>query len=313
MAGVGKTSLALHASHALAGVFPDGQYFLDLQGHTQETRPMEPADALATLLHLAGLRPDQMPSTLEGRAAAWRAAVAGRQVLIVLDNVVAADQIRLVLPGDGMTVVTSRRRLFGLAGTTPLSLDVLSPADAITLFTRIAGERAVGDAAADGWAVAAEIVTLLGHLPLAIRLAAARVASRPHWTAADLLFRLRDDTRRLGELDAIGTCGVTKAFELSLRDVDAGQTRMVTLLGRHFRTDFDLPAVAALAGMPQRQAEYLLEQLVDQLLQPRHGRYAVHNLLRDYARMLTAEPDHSHHTEGGQVYGDSRRFLSRPA
>jgi transcriptional regulator with XRE-family HTH domain len=314
MAGVGKTILAVHAGHALAGMFPDGQYFLDLHGFTPENRPMDPADALTALLRMVGLRPDQIPSTLDGRAAAWRAAVAGRRVLIMLDNAAAAEQIRPVLPGGGMTVVTSRRRLLGLAGAIPLSLEVLPPAEAITLFTRVAGERAMSDGAADGWAVVAEIVALIGYLPLAIRLAAARFANRPHWTAADLLVRLRDDTRRLAELDIVGNCGVTGAFELSLQDIDAIQARMLNLLGRHSRADFDLPAVAALAGMPPLQAEYILEQLVDKhlLLQPEQGRYALHGLLRDYTRTLAAA-DRVHHTERGQMYGDSNRFLSRPA
>jgi transcriptional regulator with XRE-family HTH domain len=313
IAGVGKTSFAVRAGHALADTFPDGQYFLDLHGQAPGRPPMTPADALAALLRMAGLRQEQIPATLEGRAAAWRVAVAGRRLLIVLDDAAAVDQIRPLLPGAGAILVTSRPRLLGLAGTVSLSLDVLRPAEAIRLFAGAAGERVDGD----GPAVVAEIVELLGHLPLAIRLAAARIASRPHWTATDLLDRLRDHTRRLAELDVVGAGGVAGAFERSLRDIDVQQTRLLGLLAWHFRADFDPPAVAALAGLPQRQVEYILERLVDQHLleQPGRGRYAMHGLLRDYIGTLAGAPErHAERRQSyGGPYGGPYRFLSRPA
>lgn len=306
MAGVGKTSLAVAAGHGLAAAFPDGQYFLDLRGHAPGRPPLSPPDALAALLRMAGLEPERIPPTAEGRAAAWRAAVAGRRVLTVLDDAAGVEQIHPLLPGAGVVLVTSRARLFGPAGGVSFSLDVPPPAEACALFGRVAGERA----ACAGPGVVAEIVELLGRLPLAVRLAAARLASRPCWTAVDLLVRLRDDTRRLAELEVVGAGGVADAFESSLRDADAEQRRMVGLLARHFPADFDPSAVAALAGLPQRQVEYVLERLVDRhlLRQPGRGRYAMHVLLRDH---LVTRPGALAETRRGR--DDAYRLLSRPA
>jgi transcriptional regulator with XRE-family HTH domain len=166
MAGIGKTALAVHAAHRLADEFPDGQVFLQLHGHTPGHQPVDPADALASLLQASGIPAQNIPDGLEPRAWLWRDHLAGRRMLLVLDNAAGTGQVVLLLPGDGecLVLVTSRRHLPG--AVTPVLLDVLTPALAAQMFTRLA-PRAPGSPGE-----VAEVVRLAGFLPLAISLPA---------------------------------------------------------------------------------------------------------------------------------------------
>ncbi|MFD8491847.1 BTAD domain-containing putative transcriptional regulator [Amycolatopsis sp. NPDC059657] len=275
MAGVGKTALALHVAHRLKPRYPDGSLFVDLHAHTAGRTPMDPASALAVLLRALDVPAERIPEPLDERAALWRAELSRRRVLVLLDNAASAEQVRLLIPGTpgSLVLVTSRRRLQALAGATVFSVDVLAPAEAVALFCRVLGRDVPAD----------EIVELCGYLPLAIRIAAARLRHRPQWTPARLAERLR--AQRLGCL-AVGDQGIAAAFRLSYCQLDSEQQRMFRLLGVHPGADVDVYAAAALAQLPADKAELLLEDLLDAhlLLQHSPGRYRFHDLIRDYAR-----------------------------
>lgn len=285
MAGVGKTALAVHAAHRLAERYPDGQLFCDLHAHTPGARPVEPERALERLLQMLGVPAEAIPDGLEQRSERWRAELAGRKVLVVLDNAASAAQVRPLLPGtpDCLALITSRRRLGAVDGAGVLSLDVLPADEALALFSNVAGARS---AAAEHQA-AVEVVALCGHLPLAIRIAATRLAHRPLWAVSSLRDKLRAESGRLGQL-ALEDRGVGAAFALSYAQLDPDQQRAFRLLGLHPGADFDAYSVAALAQIAPDRAETLLESLVDfhLLLHLNAGRYTFHDLLREYARDL---------------------------
>ncbi|GLZ41929.1 AfsR/SARP family transcriptional regulator [Actinokineospora sp. NBRC 105648] len=291
MAGVGKSALAVHAAHRLAPHYPDGQLFVDLCGFTEGRDPVEPFDALDRVLRAIGLTGEQIPATLDERAALWRGRVAGKRVLTVLDNAAHESQVRPLLPaGPGcLVLVTSRRRLAGLDDTRAVSLDVFSRADAITLFTRATDHDPVAAARPDR---VAEIVELCARLPLAIRVAAARLRHRSAWTVDHLAERLRDEHRRLTEL-AAGDRSVTAAFDLSYAHLDRPRQRMFRLLGLHPGPDIDVAAAAALTRVPTDDAGRLLEDLVDAHLvqQRKPGRYRMHDLVRAHAARLVVQTD----------------------
>jgi len=227
---------------------------------------------------------------VSSRSLADLISLAGRRALVVLDNVADTAQLAPLLPGGRhcLTLTTSRRRLIGLDGALPVSLDVLPPDEAVALLARVVGDRVAAEPVA-----AAEVARLCGYLPLAIRLAAARLAHRPKWTVADLVARLRAADPPLAELAADGR-SVAAAFTLSYQHVSEAARRMFRLLGLHPGVDFDTHMSAALADLPVTVAEDLLEDLVNaHLLEaPAAGRYRFHDLLRDYARQLVAtEPD----------------------
>ncbi|CAL9342533.1 Regulatory protein AfsR [Actinosynnema sp. ALI-1.44] len=290
MAGVGKTTFAVHVAHHLADRYPDARLFLDLHAHTAGRGPTPTAAALEALLRALGVPKQDVPDGVDERSALLRATLAGHRVLLVLDNAESAAQVRPLLPGaaGSLAVVTSRRRLLDLPAWS-LSLDVLPFPDAAALFCGVVGDgrpERQPDAAA-------EVVRLCENLPLAIRLAAARLRSRPQWTVEHLAGRLRDN-RRLTEL-AAGDLGVASAFELSYAALTEDRRRLFRLLGLHPGADVDVEAAAALADADPDDVEPLLEDLVDvHLLQePVPGRYRFHDLLRDHARKTAAdtEPD----------------------
>ncbi|MEO3887096.1 BTAD domain-containing putative transcriptional regulator [Nonomuraea sp. B5E05] len=282
MAGIGKTALAIRAAHALAGQYPDGQLFVDLQAHTAGHEPIEAGAALETLSRQLGVPAERIPSSVAARAALWRAELAQRRVVIVLDNAADTDHVRPLLPGasDSLVLVTSRRRLVDLDGARTLSMDVLPAKDGVRLFTSIVGERATAEPSA-----VLDVLQLCGFLPLAVRIAAARLHHRPRWTVGYLAGRLRDERRRLAELSTPDR-GVAAAFTLSYRHLDAERQRMFRLLGLHPGRDVDVHAAAALAGVPADHAETLLEDLLDAHVLAQHepGRYTFHDLLREHAR-----------------------------
>lgn len=281
MAGIGKTTLAIHAAHLLADRFPDGQLFVDLHAHTPGQEPVEPAAALETLLRQLGLAADQIPAEGTDRSALWRAELAGRQALIVVDNVAGTEQVRPLLPGAtaSLMLITSRRRLTDLDGAQALSMELPSAQETTELFIAIVGERAISEPVA-----VLDVLHLCGLLPLAVRIAAARLRHRPRWTVRYLAERLRDERRRLAEL-ATPERGVAAAFALSYRQLEPGRQRLFRLLGLHPGADIDAYTAAALADLPLDEAETILEDLLDahMLLQHEPGRYTLHDLLRHYA------------------------------
>jgi tetratricopeptide (TPR) repeat protein len=283
MAGIGKTALAVHAGHRIAERYPDGQLFIDLHGFTQAMAPVEAGDALDRMLRGLGVPGDRIPADLDDRAGLWRSTLAGRRMLIVLDNAATEAQVTPLLPGTPgcLVMVTSRRSLVGLAATDNLSLDTLPLADAIMLFTRAAGEQRL---AGESPALVAEIVELCGCLPLAIWIAAARLRPHPAWRLGNLVERLRGQQQRLPELEA-GQRGVTAALEVSYRQLSTKQRRLYRRLGLHPGPDMDTYAAAALAGTsPWRAGRLLDELLVAHLLQePVPGRYVFHDLVRAHA------------------------------
>ncbi|MFI1256442.1 AfsR/SARP family transcriptional regulator [Streptomyces netropsis] len=302
MAGVGKTTLAVHAGHRLADHFPDGQLFIDLQAHTAGQAPLDAGAALEILLGQLGVPTQQIPASVADRAALWRSELSGRRVLAVLDNALGADQVRQLLPGASraLILITSRRRLTDLDGAHALSLDVLPAADALELFTAIVGERA----AAEPLAVL-DVLQLCGFLPLAVRIAAARLHHRPRWTVAYLADRLRDQRRRLSEL-ATSERGVAAAFTLSYEQLTPDQQRMFRLLGLQPGRDISPEAASALTDLPLEQAETLLEDLLDAHVLTQHQlcRYTFHDLLREHALATAAaqEPPNAQREALGRLF-----------
>ncbi|BEL02951.1 BTAD domain-containing putative transcriptional regulator [Actinoplanes sichuanensis] len=280
MAGVGKTTLAVRAAHRLADGFPDGQLFVDLRANTAGQDPVAAPAALEILLRQLGVT--EIPRTEQERSALWRAETRRRRVLVVIDNAADEAHVRPLLPGasDSLMLITSRRRLIDIDGARAFSVDVLPADDATALFGSIVGERAAAEPDA-----VREVLDLCGHLPLAIRLAAARLQHRPRWTVAYLAGRLR-----LADL-ATAERSVTAAFTVSYEHLAEPEQRMFRLLGLAPGRDIEPQAAAALADLPVIEAEDLLEGLLDthMLVQREPGRYTMHDLLREHARTLAAE------------------------
>jgi DNA-binding SARP family transcriptional activator len=290
MAGIGKTTLAVHAAHQLAERFPDGQLFLPLYAHTPGQRPVDPADALASLLLAAGVGARQIPPGVEARAARWRDYLAGKKVLLVLDDAAGHEQVRPLLPGaaGSLVLITSRRRLAALEDAAVISLDTLAPDEAAALLTRLAGRP--GLSAGDPGV--GEITRLCGYLPLAIGMLASQLHQHPAWTTAGLAAGLAAARDRL-ELMRAEDLSVAAAFDLSYQDLPADQQRLFRRLGLHPGPDIDTYAAAALDGTTVDAARRGLDGLYDQhlLAEPVPGRYRLHDLLREHAQALAANDD----------------------
>ena len=302
MAGVGKTAFAVHAAHRLADRFPGGQIFLPLHGHTPGQRPVDPADALASLLLTAGVAPAQIPPGLEARVALWRDRLAGRQLLLILDDAVGSEQVLPLLPGSGgsLVLVTSRRHLTGLVDATAVSLDTLPPGEAAALLVRLAGRAGLSPADPR----VAEIVRLCGFLPLAIGMVARQLYHHPAWSVAGRAAELAAARDRL-ELMAAENVSVAAAFDLSYADLAGDQQRLFRRLGLHPGADVDAHAAAALDGTDLQAARRGLEALYDQYLlaEPAQGRYRMHDLIREHARALAgrADPDRDRDQATGRL------------
>ncbi|GIH02206.1 SARP family transcriptional regulator [Rhizocola hellebori] len=281
MAGIGKTALAVHAGHRLAQRFPDGQLFVDLRGFTAGMSPVQPAQALDRLLRDVGVPGERIPSEVDERAALWRSMLAGRRMLVVLDNAATEAQVQPLLPGAAgcLVLVTSRRRLTGLETTHAVSLDTLPQADAVDLFVRAADRP---ELAAQTRQVR-QVVQLCGRLPLAVRIAAARLKHRRVWTVQDLLVRLQAITG-LEALDD-GQRSVHTTLHLSYQHLSAPAQRLYRLLGLHPGPDVDPYATAALTAGPPDEARQLLDRLVnDHILEESSpGRFQFHDLVRAHA------------------------------
>jgi DNA-binding SARP family transcriptional activator/tetratricopeptide (TPR) repeat protein len=291
MAGVGKTALAVQAAHQMADRYPDGQLFIDLHGYTHGVAPVEPGDALDRILRSLGVAGERIPVDVDERAALYRSWLADRRMVIVLDNAATEAQVTPLLPGAPgcVVLVTSRRRLAGLDQTHTLSLDTLPAADAAALLRNTAGESRLAGQPPD---VVAELVELCGLLPLAVRIAAARLRSHPTWDLSHLARRLRDRQHRLVEL-AAGQRSVTAALDLSYQDLNADLRRMYRLLGLHFGADIEPYAAAALLDASMLEAGRLLEQLLEAhlLQEPVPGRYRFHDLVRAHAAQTAARDE----------------------
>ncbi len=290
MAGIGKTTLAVHAAHRLAEAFPDGQYFLPLHAHTPGQQPVGPADALASLLLTAGVPAAQIPPGLEARAARWRDHVAGRKILLLLDDAAAHEQVRPLLPGTAgsLVLVTSRRRLTALQDATVISLDVLPAGEAAVLLARMAarpGLRA-GDAAVG------EITRLCGYLPLAIGMLARKLSHHPAWSARQLASELTEGRDRLAVMQA-ENLSVAAAFGLSYQGLTTGRQRLFRRLGLVPGPSIDACAARALDGTSLDEARGNLDELYDLHLleEPAPSRYVLHDLLREHASALAAGDD----------------------
>ena len=287
MAGVGKTALALHWAHQVAGRFPDGQLYVNLRGYDPSGTPVTAPEAIRWFLDGLGVTPDRVPASPQAQEGLYRSLVAGRRMLIVLDNARDERQVRLLLPASAGTLVlvTSRGQLAGLAaadGARLLSLDVLAPDEAAEL---LAARIGYARAAAEPGAVS-EIVGLCACLPLAVAIAAARAATRPGLPLAALAAELRDAAGRLDALDAGDPAASVRAvFSWSVRQLSAEAARLFRLLGIHPGPDISVPAAASLAGCdPAAASRHLGELARARLVTERAGgRYALHDLLRAYA------------------------------
>jgi len=290
MAGVGKTAFAVHAAHRLAGRFPGGQIFLPLHGHTPGQQPVDPEDALASLLLTAGVAPARIPPGLEARVALWRDRLAGRQLLLIFDDAADSEQVLPLLPGTGssLVLVTSRRHLAALDDATAISLDTLPADQAAGLLVRLAGRSGLGT----GDPGVAEITRLCGYLPLAIGMVARQLRHHPAWTAAGRAADLAAAVDRL-ELMATENLSVAAAFNLSYAYLGPDLQRLFRRLGLHPGPEADGYAAAALDGTGPAAARRGLEALYDQYLltEPAPGRYRMHDLIREHARALADRLD----------------------
>jgi tetratricopeptide (TPR) repeat protein/transcriptional regulator with XRE-family HTH domain len=288
MAGIGKTTFAVHAAHQLTAMFPDGQFFLPLHAHTAGQRPVGPADALASLLLTAGVPAVQIPPGLDARAARWRDHVAGKKILLLLDDAAGHEQVRPLLPGTAgsLVLVTSRRRLTALEDAAAVSLDILPTREAAVLLARLAARPGIlpEDAAV------AEITRLCGYLPLAIGMLASQLRHHRARTATGLAADLAAAKHRLALMHA-ENLSVAAAFDLSYADLTPSQQRLFRRLGLVPGPTFDAYAAAALDDTRLAAARRNLDELYDQHLitEPAPGRYQFHDLLREHARTLAAD------------------------
>jgi DNA-binding SARP family transcriptional activator len=294
-AGLGKTTLAVHAAHQVSAQFPDGQLYVDLLGASSQSA--SPGEVLARFLRDLGIEGDKVPARDDERAALYRTTLTGRRVLILLDNAKDAAQVRPLLPGSSScaVLVTTRNRTSDLASMRFVDLNVLEDTEALALFSRVVGEER---ASAEPDATAEVLVACAG-LPLAIRICAARLAARRQWKIATLAGRLRNQHRRLDELKT-GDLAVRASFQVSYDSLStpsrgANPARVFRLLGLWQGTAISRLAAAALIGEPEDDVADALEALVDvNLLEsPAPDWYRFHDLLKVYAmeRAQAEEPE----------------------
>lgn len=287
-AGVGKTSFAIHWAHRIADQFPDGQLFVNLRGYDPGP-PMAPDQILERFLSALGVPHAAIPADLEARADLYRSQVAGRKMLIVLDNASSVRQVRPLLPGSPgcLVLVTSRSRLSGLVardGARRLSLDMLDEAEAVSLIQSLIKEYRRNDDVDE----ITELVHLCARLPLALRIAAENAARRPQMPLRELIDELRDESALWDALatgDDEEADAVRSVFAWSYRALPETASRFFRLLGLHPGPDFSSRAAAALADIPLGRARRLLDDLVGAHLieQQSSDRYGFHDLLRAYA------------------------------
>ncbi|TDV49703.1 AfsR/SARP family transcriptional regulator [Actinophytocola oryzae] len=288
-AGVGKTALAMRWAHQVRRHFPDGQLYVNMRGHAAGP-PMRPIDALARFLPALGVPAEQVPLEVDVAASLYRSLLADTRTLVLLDNVAHSDQVRPLLPGSRgcRVLLTSRDKLGGLVardGAVPLTLDALDPAESTTLLTRLLG----ADRVAAEPDAAAELTDLCGHLPLALRIAAANLTARPTRAIADYTTRLAGGDRLAAlQMDGDPEAAVRAAFDHSYATLPDDAALLFRLLGLVPGTEITAPAAAALADFSLPQANRLLDRLARGHLIVEHAcdRYTLHDLLRLYAADL---------------------------
>ncbi|MFI5898378.1 AfsR/SARP family transcriptional regulator [Actinoplanes sp. NPDC051513] len=294
-AGVGKTTLAVHWAHLVRDRFPDGQLYVDLRGFDTAEPAVSAIDAMHRFFDALAVPPGQVPADAQAQAALYRSLLAGRRILVVLDNARDVEQVRPLLPGSAtcLVLVTSRNQLIGLvaaAGAHSIAVDPLSAAESRALFRcrlgaiRVAAETPAVDA----------LVTMCAQLPLALAVVAARAAVHPGLPLEALAAELHASR---GSLDGFDTgdpaTNVRHVISLSYQALEAEAARLFRLLGLHPGPDIGLAAAASLAGVPVPSARTQLTVLERASLVTEHrpGRYVVHDLLRIYAAELAAGPD----------------------
>ncbi|WHM40627.1 BTAD domain-containing putative transcriptional regulator [Streptomyces sp. BPTC-684] len=283
MGGIGKSALALRVAHRVKEEFPDGQLYADLRGTGAE--PADPGAVLASFLAALGVARQEVPGSVEDRARLFRTVLDGRRVLLLLDDARDTAQVKPLLPGavHCAVVVTSRAHLAGVPSGTHVQLTEFTPAEALSLLRHVVGAHRIDQEEA----AAVALVGACAHLPLAVRIVAARLAARPGWTVAYLLARLADERRRLSELRA-DDLAVSAVFELGYRQLTARQAMVFRSLAPVAWPSIGLSAAAAALGLGESESETLLEALVDAALleSPEAGRYRYHELGRDFALHL---------------------------
>ena len=289
MPGVGKTSLAVHAARMIANQYPDGTFYLNFHTHDPGSPALDSAEALHRLLRMLSVPATQIPDTVGERAALWRAQLSRRRAVVILDDAARHDQIRPLLPNSGrcLILITTRRSLPHLEGARVLDLDVLPLDDAVALFRRIARPGTGGDG--DEVATA---VRLCGRLPLAIQLAAGRLAQGHPPRLADLVDELALAPARLGS-NGLASPEVTAAFDLSYRALEPDHQRFFRRLGVNPCADVSLQTAAALGGGTLAEAEKALAALLDHhlLVRAPAGQFRFHDLIRGYAAVRAARDD----------------------
>ncbi|MFF4381807.1 BTAD domain-containing putative transcriptional regulator [Kitasatospora sp. NPDC001547] len=308
MAGVGKSTLALHWAHLVAGRFPDGQIHIDLRGHHSAQPPLTPAAAMTEVLGALGARPDPAPASTAELGARYRRTLAGRRLLIVLDDARDCEQVRPLLSGapGSLTVVTSRSRLEGLAVTDDARLLALAPMtgpEGLELLEHRLG----ADRVADARAAAEEIVGLCGGLPLALAVVAARALTRPDFPLGALAQELRDNRDSLVAFSSHDArTDLRSVFSRSYDTLSSGAAALFRLLSLYPGPDFSLPVVTSLTGTHPWSARVHLAELVDRSMAVERvpGRYACHGLLRGRAAEL------AHCVDGDDALAEARARLS---
>jgi tetratricopeptide (TPR) repeat protein len=308
MAGIGKTTLAVHWAHRVADRFPDGQLYVNLRGYDPSGAVMSSGEAVRLFLDALGVPPERLPHGADAQVALYRSLLARRRFLVLLDNARDTDQVRPLLPGAPgcLAIVTSRNQLSGLVSAHGAHSLTLRPLDAeqarVFLARRLGAERLEGVSGA-----VAEITALCAGLPLALACVAARAAAHPHFPLSAIAAELR---AMHGSLDAFSrtdvSTNVSAVFSWSSSAVSPGAARLFRLLALHPGPDFSVPAAAALAGLPAREARQLLTELADVHLIGEHapGRYAFHDLLRAHA----AELVHARHPESEREAATDRLY-----
>jgi hypothetical protein len=281
MPGVGKTALAVQVGHLLVDLFPDKQLFLDLHGHSAGHDPIKPGVALAHLLAADGVDARYLPQDLNRRSAMWRDRIAGKRIVLILDNAASSDQIAPLLPGTAgcLVLITSRRYLGDLTpAVAEVPLTVLPSEEAARMFLQLAPRAtATPDKVI-------ELVDLCGHLPLAISLLASVYTMHQSWEMDELI----QETKEKLLTAAAESRTVDTAFSLSYKDLTSAEQLCFRRVGLHPGGEFDRNAAAALTDLPAAAAASLLDRLHSYrlLTEPTYRRYRMHDLIRNYARTL---------------------------
>lgn len=281
--GEGKTTTAVHFGYEAAKRYPDGQLFIDLYGYTTDREPLDATSALGALLRAVGVEPEAVPESLDERSALWRATLMGRRVLVILDNALSYAQVSPLLPSSpgSMTLITTRNELTGLSGARFLSLGVFDEQSSLELLGRVLGDERVRRE----YEQAREIIQICGGLPLALRVVAGRMLSRPRWSFAHVARRLGEQNRKFRELQVEGQ-SVEAAIDLSFQSLNRNQNRAFLLLGLMIGGTIDLGGAASLLEMSVEDADDILQELVGVCLleEPQGDVYRLHDLIGAFSR-----------------------------